>query len=166
MGIDVRKVITDAGYVSIGLGVLGYQQAQTRRRELGARLDSAGECIGVRAREMRSRVSEGVPSRLDERAQAVRVRLESRIRDLPDPDEVRTRIGERTRVARETVDARAREMRGVVEEQTRAAIDRVQLLGDELGRRVEPLVDRLPEPVAKAVEPLRTRMHAPVGSGV
>ncbi len=166
MGIDVRKVITDAGYVAIGLGVLGYQQVQTRRSDLGARLGSAGECVGGRAREVRSRLVEDVPSRLDERTQAVRDRFESRIRELPDPDEVRALIGERTKDVRDTVDTRAREMRGAVEEQTRAAVDRVQLFGDELGRRVEPFVERLPEPVAKAVEPLRSRLRAPVASGV
>jgi hypothetical protein len=35
---DVRKTLTDAGYIAIGLGVMGFQQAQVRRRELQERL--------------------------------------------------------------------------------------------------------------------------------
>ncbi|HTD50126.1 MAG TPA: hypothetical protein VK771_05970, partial [Acidimicrobiia bacterium] len=27
--MDVRKTVTDAGYIAIGLGVMGYQQTQT-----------------------------------------------------------------------------------------------------------------------------------------
>ena len=135
MTIDVRKVLTDAGYVSIGLGVLGYQQAQTRRRDLQGRLGSAGECFNGRAQGLQARV-----------------------------DDVQGKLDERTRDMRDKVDARTREVRVLVEEQTRAAIDRIQELGDELGRRVEPLVERLPEPVAKVVEPLRIRVRALAGS--
>ena len=32
--MDVKKNLTDAGYIAIGLGVMGYQSAQTRRRAL------------------------------------------------------------------------------------------------------------------------------------
>ena len=32
MSVDVRKTITDAGYIAVGVGVLGFQQVQTRRR--------------------------------------------------------------------------------------------------------------------------------------
>lgn len=35
-----RELVRDAGYVAIGLGVLTFQQAQVRRRELAARLDT------------------------------------------------------------------------------------------------------------------------------
>jgi hypothetical protein len=44
---DLRKLATDAVYVTVGLGVLGFQRAQVRRRELqqqvGAQLGGAGE---------------------------------------------------------------------------------------------------------------------------
>lgn len=135
MSTDVRKVLTDAGYVSIGLGVLGYQQAQTRRRDLQGRVGSAGECIGKRARHLQTRV-----------------------------DKVQGMLDERTKDMRDNLDNRAREVREIVEEQTRAAIDRVQELGNELGRRAEPLVERLPEPIAKVVEPLHSRMRGFTGS--
>ena len=35
------RVLTGAGYVAIGLGVLGVQQAQVRRREVGATISRA-----------------------------------------------------------------------------------------------------------------------------
>ena len=37
MATDVRKTLTDAGYIAVGLGVLGFQQVQIRGRELGER---------------------------------------------------------------------------------------------------------------------------------
>jgi hypothetical protein len=49
--IDVRKTATDAGYVAIGIGVLAFQQAQVRRRELQQRLGETGGCLGSRSRE-------------------------------------------------------------------------------------------------------------------
>ena len=33
MSVDVRKTLTDAGYIAVGVGVLGFQQVQTRRRK-------------------------------------------------------------------------------------------------------------------------------------
>ncbi|MBM3674076.1 MAG: hypothetical protein FJW88_03825 [Actinobacteria bacterium] len=38
MDIDLRKTATDAAYILVGAGVLGYQQTQVRRREATARL--------------------------------------------------------------------------------------------------------------------------------
>ena len=36
--MDVRKSFTDAGYIAIGLGVMGFQQAQVRGRQLQERV--------------------------------------------------------------------------------------------------------------------------------
>jgi hypothetical protein len=57
--MDVRKTATDAGYIAIGLGVMGYQQAQTRRRELTGKFDTVTDTLGARTREMSGFVSEG-----------------------------------------------------------------------------------------------------------
>lgn len=40
MDIDLRKTAADAAYIVVGVGVLGFQQAQVRRREAGTRLDT------------------------------------------------------------------------------------------------------------------------------
>lgn len=39
---EITKIAQDAAYVAIGLGVLGFQRAQVRRRELQSQLDSLG----------------------------------------------------------------------------------------------------------------------------
>jgi hypothetical protein len=57
--MDVRKTATDAGYIAIGLGVMGYQQAQTRRRELTGKLDTVTDQVGARTREVHGFVTEG-----------------------------------------------------------------------------------------------------------
>ena len=50
--MDVRKTFTDAGYIAVGLGVMGFQQAQIRGRELQEHVQSAGDCITNRARTL------------------------------------------------------------------------------------------------------------------
>ena len=51
MNFDIRKTVTDTGYVAVGIGVLAFQRAQVRRRELQQRLASSGGCLeGLRAR--------------------------------------------------------------------------------------------------------------------
>jgi hypothetical protein len=37
---DLRKLATDAAYVSVGLGVLGFQRLQVRRRELQQQVEA------------------------------------------------------------------------------------------------------------------------------
>ena len=38
MELDLRKTAADAAYIAVGAGVLGFQQAQVRRREAGDRI--------------------------------------------------------------------------------------------------------------------------------
>jgi hypothetical protein len=44
---DLRKLATDAAFVAVGLGVLGLQRAQVRRRELQRQL---GALVGQLSR--------------------------------------------------------------------------------------------------------------------
>ena len=78
---DVRKTLTDAGYIAIGLGVMGFQQAQTRRRELQERLEEAPGCVAGRVRDARGRV-EGLAGELTQRVEPLREQVEVRIADL------------------------------------------------------------------------------------
>jgi hypothetical protein len=71
MPIEIRKTLTDAGYVAVGLGVLGYQQAQVRRRELQQRLGSTGGCLNARAVDGKSKL-ETVAQTVGEKAQSLR----------------------------------------------------------------------------------------------
>lgn len=80
---DVRKTLTDAGYIAIGLGVMGFQQAQVRRRELQGRLENAGSCLADRARDARGRVEE-LAEEFGQRVEPLKGQVEGRLGDLPD----------------------------------------------------------------------------------
>jgi hypothetical protein len=73
--MDLRKSLTDAGYVTIGIAVLGVQQAQVRRRDLQQRLTNSGGCLNARARDGRARI-ESLQQTVDGIAQSVRGRIE------------------------------------------------------------------------------------------
>jgi uncharacterized protein YgbK (DUF1537 family) len=49
---DLTKSAREAAYVAIGLGVLGFQKAQVRRREMAAQLACAGDGIQSRLAEL------------------------------------------------------------------------------------------------------------------
>ena len=52
--MDVRKSFTDAGYIAVGLGVMGFQRAQVRRRQLQEHVQSAGSCVATRPASCRT----------------------------------------------------------------------------------------------------------------
>ena len=53
---DIRKTAADAGYVTVGIGVLAFQQAQVRRREVQKRLSESGGCLSARAADGKARL--------------------------------------------------------------------------------------------------------------
>jgi hypothetical protein len=77
--MDVRKTVTDAGYIAIGLGVMGYQQGQTRRRELTGKLDTVTDRVGERGREVQGFLAEG-SRQVGARGIAARDRAEEQVR--------------------------------------------------------------------------------------
>jgi hypothetical protein len=77
--MDVRKTVTDAGYIAIGLGVMGYQQAQTRRRELNAKLGTVPTRFEERGREVQGFLAEG-SRQVGARGVAARGRAEDQVR--------------------------------------------------------------------------------------
>jgi hypothetical protein len=78
---DVRKTLTDAGYIAIGLGVMGFQQAQVRRRDLQERLETAPGCISDRLRDARTR-AEGLATELTQRVEPLTEQVQGRLADL------------------------------------------------------------------------------------
>ena len=111
--MDVRKSFTDAGYITIGLGVMGFQQAQVRRRQLQQRVQTTGDCVAGRARERagpsrtpRAATSTPRPVRPRTAPRAPSPRRSSRVQELA--TEVTTRVepvrragaGDRRRAAR------------------------------------------------------------------
>ena len=95
MPIDVRKTITDTGYVAVGIGVLGVQQIQSRARALRARVQHVATPLGARAERtcgaVRSSLDEAtkraqsLPSDMRDRVQPLVARLEARLAELPQP---------------------------------------------------------------------------------
>jgi hypothetical protein len=83
MAIDIRKTLTDAGYVTVGLGVLGFQQAQVRRRELQERLGNTGGCLSARAVDGKTRL-DTLQQTVDEFTQGLRDRIETQARTAND----------------------------------------------------------------------------------
>src|SRR5216684_1282183 len=73
MPTNAKKTLTDAGYIAVGLGVLGFQQAQTRARTARERVTGVGGCLAGRAREARSA--------LDSQRHAARTQAETQVRN-------------------------------------------------------------------------------------
>jgi phage tail tape-measure protein len=80
---DIRKTVTDAGYVTVGIGVLGFQQAQVRRRELQKRLGETGGCLNARAIDGKARL-DSLQHTVGETTQDLRDRIETGARSAND----------------------------------------------------------------------------------
>ena len=57
--MDVRKTVTDAGYIAIGLGVMGYQQAPDPAPRAQRKLDAVPARVADRGREVQGFLAEG-----------------------------------------------------------------------------------------------------------
>ena len=66
MELDLRKTAADAAYIAVGAGVLGFQQAQVRRREASERITAfakdARQAIGTQTSTLQTRVSDTASS--------------------------------------------------------------------------------------------------------
>lgn len=84
-GLDTeraRALLRDAGYVAIGLGVLTFQQAQVRRRELAASLDrfldesSVARQLGL-SKDQVDRITSSITGTLGEQLDQLSGRLDT-----------------------------------------------------------------------------------------
>jgi hypothetical protein len=135
MTTDVRKTFVDAGYIAIGLGVMGYQQAQERGRDLGKRATEltgrVEQCATERIHEVQNFLAEG-GRQVDRRSRLARQRAEDQ--------------------ARATV-ARAGDLRSEVTKRVEPVVAQVQAQ-----------VSELPERVVQAMEPVAARVREFSGS--
>jgi len=134
MSIDVRKTAKDAGYVTVGIGVIAVQQAQLRRRELQRK-------VAHQVRDTHNRVT----------AQAKGTAQETRFKVSSQANDLRAR-------ALDT----AQELQDNVASSTIELLDRTQPLVDELRLRVEPFTVQLqhvPDQLSKAIETGRDRVQ-------
>jgi hypothetical protein len=125
MPANAQKTITDAGYIAVGLGVMGFQQAQTRARAARDKVAKVGGCVAGRARDVRST--------LDAQTQTARTEAEAQVRNT---------------VARATAHAGA--LRDEVEKRVEPVVGQVQA---QLGDLPERVVQAM-EPVAARVREL------------
>jgi hypothetical protein len=69
MELDLRKTAADAAYIAVGAGVLGFQQAQVRRKEAGERLTAMAKdtqsAVETQAASIRSIVTDGATGSID-----------------------------------------------------------------------------------------------------
>jgi DNA anti-recombination protein RmuC len=91
---DPRSILKDAGYVAVGLGVIAFQRAQVRRRELEQQLGDAGQRI-----ERLSTSLEDQRKLVEERIEALGGQLETTVNDLETRlnqviDDLRSRVPE------------------------------------------------------------------------
>jgi uncharacterized protein HemX len=87
---DVTKTLKDAAYVVVGLGVLGFQQAQVRRRELQEQLEEQRKQLQTQLTEARQQVGK-LFTQIEERFQPVVDEIDGRL------DELETRLPEQAR---------------------------------------------------------------------
>src|SRR6516165_9059354 len=102
---NFQKSVTDAGYIAVGLGVMGVQQVQERGRTLRTRIAASGDCLTAKAHDARTR--------FEARATELRGKVEERVE--PMVGQVQTQIvelPERVVEALEPVAARVRELTG------------------------------------------------------
>ena len=78
--MDVTKTIKDAAYITIGFGVLAFQKAQVRRREIEKQLED--QTIDLRAQF--SKVADEVEERIEPLVEAVETSLDQLEERLPE----------------------------------------------------------------------------------
>lgn len=181
---DVSKTARDAAYVAIGLGVLGFQRAQVRRRELMNQLGRASGDLQGRVGELSERFGElskrfgELPSRVGD--------LSGRVGDLPGRlGEISGRLGDlQARLG--AVPGRVGDLSSRVGDLAGASVAlqrQLDRLGDAIGdlpadarsalveldgvldtmitkleTTVEPLEEKLPVPARDAVRQARTQV--------
>ena len=77
---DIGKTLRDAAYVVIGAGVLTYQKAQVRRRELEKQFESQA----TEAREQIAKLAKGVEERWEPVVKEIESRLDEIEQRLPE----------------------------------------------------------------------------------
>ena len=98
MNVDVRKTLTDAGYIAVGVGVIGIQQIQERSREIQTKMVGTGSplhVVGDQTNDLRLKVkagldrateaAQGFGAQVAESAKPVVLDLAERAEVLPQP---------------------------------------------------------------------------------
>jgi F0F1-type ATP synthase membrane subunit b/b' len=142
MPTNAQKTLTDVGYIAVGLGVMGFQQAQTRARAARDRVGEVGGCVAGRARDVRSS--------LDTHSQTARQQAQTA---RTQAQTARTQAETQLRNTVAKAGAQASALRGEVEKRVEPVVGQVQSqLGD------------IPERVVQAMEPVTARVRELAGN--
>ena len=125
MPTNVQKTLTDVGYISVGLGVMGFQQAQTRARAARGRISNAGDCLAGRARKARRT--------LDTQTQTARTQAETQVRNTV------ARAGAQATALRDELGKRVEPVVGQVQSQLGDLPERVVQVMEPVAARVREL---------------------------
>jgi hypothetical protein len=112
-GLDgkVVAVARDAAYITIGFGVLGFQQAQVRRRELLKSLDGRVGASKTQMDDLRSTIETRI-TKLDERFTALDAKIDTAVDKLEQrlPEQAATIVGQ----AHDFAKSARKQMRGFI----------------------------------------------------
>ena len=122
---NAQKSLTDAGYIAVGLGVMGFQQAQVRARAAQKRVTEAGGCLAGRAREARSA--------FDTQTQTARTQAEAQVRNTV------AKAGAQASALRDQVEKRVEPVVGQVQAQLGDLPERVVQAMEPVAARVREL---------------------------
>ncbi len=102
---EVSKTVKDAGYVVVGLGVIAFQRAQVRRRELTDLVKSNTKNLEVQVSEARGQLAKVVKT-VEEKLDPVVSQVEERLDDVESrlPESARTLVQQARQQARQTND--------------------------------------------------------------
>jgi hypothetical protein len=167
--MDVTKSIKDAGYIAVGAGVIGFQQAQVRRREISAgiarRTQDARSCAESQLGSIREQVA----------TQSATVRTNVEDQALGAWELANVGISGVTTGITDTATGIAGTATGIAGTATDAATgfaddvrELVEPVVGEARVRVEPIVEQLqavPDHVVRAVDAGRTKVLGLVGVG-
>lgn len=147
--MDVKKSIQDAGYIAVGAGVIGFQQAQVRRRELTSRVSTTAE-------RARSCVETGVGSARDQmtgRAESARARITDQA------GQTRDQITDQAELVRDQISASVASTTGAARDGAAGLSHRAADLGEDARELVNPLVVE----IKLRVDPLVSQLRAAPG---
>jgi hypothetical protein len=163
MDVNLRKTATDTAYVVVGVGVLGFQQAQVKRRDAAARVNAIGRDAKSTLTSGTGSITDSVKTRVGGCASSVGTTLGTNLGALGTT--VSATVGSAVDAVGSQVKAGADVARTV---DPRSLVEPV--VGD-LKVRVEPVVEQLrtislpdsvaaiPDPVAKTIEVGKARVQ-------
>jgi len=142
MATNLRKTVTDAGYITVGLAVLAVQQGQARGRELREHAAKSRACVTNRTHELQAK--------LETRTRTARDQAEAQVRTTVD----------RTRVTVNRTKDRTKELGSELGKRVEPVVGQVQ---SQFGQ-VQAQLGEIPERVVQAMEPVTARFRELAGN--